>query len=747
LKSLPHRLLPFCILAAALVSASAQTLPQTDPPATAAPRSVRTARITAIDSAIVLDGVLDEPAWAAAPNIGELIQRIPHTGEAPSQRTEVTLLRDADYLYIGVVCHDSEPRRIAATQMARDASLTSDDRITIVLDTFRDQNNAFYFSTNPSGALVDGLVFTNGQTNAEWDGIWMVRTRRHNAGWTAEFAIPFRTLGFPAGETAWGFNIARNIQRNLEEDRWTGALRQIQFFQVSEAGEITNLEGATQGIGLDLRPFIAGRWLHTNSTGADVFVGKPGFDLFYNITPSIKLSATANTDFGETEVDARQINLSRFSLLFPEKRTFFLQDVGVFNFGGNGPAPSPGVPASGADIFPFFSRQIGLVNGVEVPIDVGVKLTGKVGRTDFGLLNVRTREFGALPASNLLVARVRRNFLQQSYVGAIFTSGAPSSPRSSHTVGADMRLGTSHFLGKARNLVVNLYALRSINEGIRGKDWSWGFSALYPNDRYDVQVTVREIQDNFRPAIGFVQRRNVRMFRVGTSFNPRPKDFLNIQQMFHDVYFTRFTRLDNGETESMYLYATLVDWHFNTGDSMHSVLDIDYSYERLFAPFVISPGVVLPPGIYEFTRFRNNFTSAPQRRLSASFNYSFGEYWSGTAQILTTGLTYKMPPRFSIALNTNQTFARLPQGNFVARIISSQVSYSVSPLLTFSNLVQFDNLSRNVGWQSRMRWTLRPGNDLFFVYGQGWLQENTGGYNFFAQESKISTKLQYTFRF
>jgi hypothetical protein len=693
-----------------------------------------------------LDGVLDEAGWAA-PDIGDLIQRIPHTGAAPSQRTEVTLLRDADYLYIGVVCHDSEPKRIAATQMARDAVLTSDDRITIVLDTFRDQNNAFYFSTNPSGALVDGLVFTNGQTAPEWDGIWMVRTRRHSGGWTAEFAIPFRTLGFPAGQTAWGFNIARNIQRNLEEDRWTGALRQTQFFQVSEAGEITNLEGATQGIGVDVRPFIAGRWLHTNTSGADVFVGKPGFDLSYNITPSLKLSATANTDFGETEVDARQINLSRFSLLFPEKRTFFLQDAGVFNFGSNGPAPSPGVPASGADVFPFFSRQIGLLNGVEVPIDVGVKLTGKVGRTDFGLLNVRTREFGAIPAKNLLVARVRQNFFQQSYVGAIFTSGQPASEKASQTVGADLRLGTSRFLGKPRNLVVNAYVLKSINDGVKGKDWSYGFTALYPNDRYDVQVTLREIQDNFRPAVGFVQRRSVRMFRVGTSFNPRPKDFANIQQMFHDVYFTRFTRLDNGQLESQYLYATLIDWHFNTGDSMHSLMDIDYSYELLFAPFTISPGVVLPPGIYQFTRFRNTFTSAPQRRLSGTFNYSFGEYWSGTAQIVATGLTFKMPPRFSIAFNTNQTFARLPQGNFVARIISSQVNYSVSPLLTFSNLVQYDNLSRNVGWQSRVRWTLRAGNDLFFVFGQGWLQEDTGGYNFSAQEIKVSTKLQYTFRF
>ncbi len=731
------------VLAGLIGSATVQAQPQAD----SAPRPIRTTRITTISSEIVVDGALDESVWADAPKIGDLIQRIPNTGAAPTQRTDVTLLRDTNNLYIGVFCHDTEPRRIASTQMSRDAMLNSDDRLTIILDTWRDKNNGFYFSTNPAGALVDGLISANGQTTPDWDGIWIVRTRRSKDGWTAEFSIPFRTLGFPAGQTAWGFNIARNIQRNLEEDRWTGALRQTQLYQVSEAGEITNLEGATQGIGLDLRPFIAGRWLHTNSSRDDVFVGKPGLDMVYNITPSLKLTATANTDFGETEVDARQINLSRFSLLFPEKRTFFLQDAGIFNFGSNGPAPSPGVPPTGADIFPFFSRQIGLLNGFEVPIDVGIKLTGRVRRTDFGFLNVRTRELGDLPAKNLVVARVRQNFLKQSYVGAIITSGQPSGQKASSTFGTDMRLATSRLFGKPRNLIVNLYALKTINEGVKDKDWSYGFSAIYPNDRYDVQMTMREIQDNFRPAIGFVQRRNVRMFRVGTSFNPRPKDLMNLQQMFHDVYFTRFTRLDNGETESMYLYATLIDWHFNTGDSMHSLFDIDHNYERLFAPFVISKGVVLPPGIYQFTRFRNNVSSAAQRRLSGSINYSFGQYWSGTAQILTTGITYKMPPRLSVAVNTNQTFARLPQGNFVARILSTQVNYSVSPFLTFSNLIQFDNLSRNLGWQSRARWTLNPGNDFFFVFGQGWQQDENGGYHFNALESKVSTKLQYTFRF
>src|SRR3990170_4855384 len=324
--------------------------------------------------------------------------------------------------------------------MQRDGSLMSDDRIEILLDTFRDQRSAFYFATNPGGALVDGLAFANGQLNLEWDAIWRVRTSRTSEGWIAEFAIPFKSLSFSSGRDVWGFNIARTISRKLEDNRWTGARLETQFLQVSEAGEITNLGGLTQGIGLDLRPFLAGRWLHLGGNGDDDFSSKPGLDIFYNITPSLKLTATFNTDFGETEVDARQINLSRFSVLFPEKRSFFLQGAGVFGFASSGPEPAGGIPPAGADVYPFFSRQIGLLGGQEVPIDAGLKLTGTVGRTDVGLLSVRTGDLPIVDEKNFLVGSVKRNLFQQSYVGAIFTAGHPAKGQSGQTYGADMRL-------------------------------------------------------------------------------------------------------------------------------------------------------------------------------------------------------------------------------------------------------------------------------------------------------------------
>jgi hypothetical protein len=333
-------------------------------------------------------------------------------------------------------------------------------------------------------------------------------------------------------------------------------------------------------------------------------------------------------------------------------------------------------------------------------------------------------------------------------VGAIYTAGDPEQGHSGKTYGADMRLATSRFLGRPNNVVVNGYAVRSVNDGVAGRDWSYGFSAHYPNDKFNAQVAFREIQENFRPGLGFVQRNNVRMLRFAASYNPRPPDFLNVQQMFHDVYYTRFTRLDNDEVESWDLYVTLLDWHLSSGDNLHGMFDFNPTYERLFEPFEISPGVLLLPGQYRFTRFRSNLLStAAKRRLSGSVNVSYGGYWSGTAEQVTTNLTYKLPPRVIISLGTNQTFARLPEGHFIARIFTSNVGYAVSPSLSVSNLVQYDNRSRNLGWQGRVRWTLRPGNDLFFAFNQGWIDEAGGNRRFEAEDRKISAKFQYSFRF
>ncbi len=695
--------------------------------------SAPVATVMLVKSKIAIDGILNEPDWTEAPSIGEIIQREPKQDEKATEQTTVKLLHDSQNFYVGVTCYDSEPQKVIGTQMARDADLSVDDRIEIIIDSFHDRRNAFYFSTNPLGALVDALIIENGEMNIDWNAIWDVRTHKSDQGWSAEFLIPFKSLSFNKGEQTWGFNFSRTIKRKIEEDRWAAARLDVRFFQVSEAGDITGFADIEQGHGLDVRPYLSSKWTRPDEGSSD-FDGKGGLDVFYNITPSLKWTSTINTDFAETEVDNRQINLTRFPLFFPEKRAFFLENAGVFNFANTSP-----------EVIPFFSRRIGLLSGEEVPILAGTKLTGKAGRYDVGLLGVRTRETELVEAKNFFVGRVKRNIFKQSYVGGIFTEGNPSDLSSSRTYGGDVRLFTSRFFGEDRNFGINAFALKSSNEGVKGKDGSYGLTVSYPNDLWDVSVDWRQVEENFRPALGFVQRSNVRKLSISAEFDPRPKNFLNVRQMFHELFITRFTRLDKGRVESWRIFTAPLNWTLNSGE--HVEFNYAPQFERLFEPFEIADGVVLPPGDYRFTRWRAEVFTASKRPWKVDATWWFGTYWSGHADEMNTSFQYKLAPHFQAGVELRQTFARLKEGNFVARVCIFRANYSVSPFLTFFNLVQFDNESRDLGWQSRVRWIIRPGNEVFIVFNQGWLQDERGGFNFRSAGTRLAGKMQYTFRF
>jgi hypothetical protein len=695
---------------------------------------------------ITLDGVLDEPDWALAPLLGEIRQREPKPESAASERTEVRLLKDRDTLYIGVMCYDSEPEKVVGTQMARDAELEIDDSVAVLLDTFHDRRNAFYFATNPAGALVDGLVVENQRgINFNWNAIWDVRARRTAQGWSAEFAIPFKSLSFNPGQDVWGFNFSRVIVRKIEEDRWATPRLDVEFTQVSEAGEIAGFAEIEQGRGLDVRPFAVGRWIR-DERGNNRFEGDVGGDIFYNITPGLRLTTTVNTDFAETEVDNRQINLTRFPLFFPEKRAFFLENAGVFDFGRS--------VVRGQEMIPFFSRRIGLLDGREVPILAGTKLTGKAGKFDIGALAIRTQRTPFTEAKNYFVGRFKRNLFKQSFIGGIYTEGDPVNPESARTLGADVRLATANFLGGRRNFAVDAYALKTTRadpegkspEGKRltGDDTSFGVIASYPNDRWWGYVEYRHVGKDFSPALGFVQRRAIDKFNTRVEFNPRPKRFLNVRQMFNEFSFTAYRRNDVGRVESWRLFMAPVNWEFNTGDRV----EVNWvpTFERLFVPFQIAERVSLPAGDYRFTRYRAEVETAPKRPWQAFATWWFGSYFSGRADETSAQLLFKFAPHFQAGLTVEQTFARLPQGNFVARVWALRADYALSPFFTVANFIQFDNESRNLGWQSRLRWILKPGNDLFLVFNQGWEQQ-LGGLTFRRVGTRVTGKVQYTFRF
>jgi hypothetical protein len=723
------------LIAAVVFSAAAASVASMAPP----PPHPRIAIATRIDTPIVVDGVLDDPAWSAATSIGELAQREPRQGEPSTERTEIKLLYDRDNLYVGVICEDLQPHLVIGTQMARDADLDADDRIELLFDTFHDRRNAFYFATNPAGALVDGLIIENGELNQQWDGIWNVRVARSSRGWSAEFVIPFKTLTFDAVEHAWGFNVSRYIQRKLEEDRWDSPRLDVSFRQVSEAGELTGLGNVDGGRSLDVRPFLSARAAR-DSSGAER-TGAAGVDAFVKLTPTLKLALTVNTDFAETEVDDRQINLTRFPLFFPEKRPFFLENTDVFSFSKGG-----STLLGPEDFIPFFSRTIGLYQDKEVPVLAGLKLAGKAGAYDVGVLDVQTKKTGDLQPRNLLAARVKRRLFEHSYAGAIFTNGDPVSGAGAQTYGGDLRLGTSHFLSTSHTAYFDAFGLQARTPSVPRDNTAFGAGFRVPGDLIEFSADWKQIGSSFRPALGFVPRTNIRKVSTYAAFAPRPEHFLNIRQMFHEFGLERYTRIDNGQVETWTAFVAPVNHVLNSGDRYE--LNYAPEYERLFEPFEISPGVVLPAGEYRFTRWLAQFRSAAKRAWKFDALWSFGSYWSGRADEIKTTFQLKLAPHLQTTLSLAQTSARLMEGEFVARVVELRANYSFSPAVTVYNLVQFDNRSQNVGMQTRLRWTLQPGNDLFVVAGQQCVQDDERGrFEFRCEERRIASKIQYTLRF
>ena len=687
--------------------------------------------VAGVADGIRVDGVLDEPAWAIAASIGPLLQRDPKEGSPASEETDVRVLFDANNLYVGVTCRDKTPAAIVSTQLGRDADLEVDDRIMIVLDPFFDHKNGFFFVVNPAGARSDGQISNNSQVlSYEWDAIWDARTRITNDGWVAEIAIPFKSLRFKPGQTVWGFNIERQVKRLQERDSWASPRRDSWITNLAAAGQIAGLVGLRQGWGLDIRPFISG--------GAENHDGKfkAGVDVFKSLTASLTASLTVNTDFAETEVDARQINLTRFDLFFPEKRTFFLEGAGVFDVAGLG--------SQNPDLIPFFSRTVGLLNGQEVPILAGLKVSGRQGGLNVGLLDLQTRDAtlaeGPLSAQNLLAVRVSKNLFEQSWIGVIGTRGNPTGAGDNNLIGVDARFATSHFKG-GKNLSLNLYGLRTDDAASGKVDYAAGFELDYPNDLWNATLSGKRIGENFIPAMGFVPRTGINSGDLYVAFQPRPDRF-GIRQFFFEIEPTLITNLQ-GRLENWRIFTA----PFNVRTESGEHLEWNYipTFEHLDTPFQIQPGVVIPPGSYRWTRFRTEVNTATKRPWVVDFAFRWGSFYDGSLRQYQPGLTLKPSPHVAVVVQMERDEGQLPHGDFVMQLFSGRLDYNASPNVTWSNLVQYDSVSRILGFQSRFRWILRPGNDLFFVVGRGWVRRYDGDYVPSFDEG--SAKLQYTFRF
>lgn len=722
------------------------------------------ASIFPITEKIHIDGILAESIWKGPPSIHNFTQVEPHSGAAPTESTKVWFGSTKDALYIAVQCDDRNPGQIVSTEMRRDAFLIDNDNVELVLDTYHDHRNAYFFATNPSGALVDGRVSDNQSAGIEWGGIWNVRTHRDEKGWTAEFEIPFKTIGFNPNLSTWGFNISRNLPRKRELSRWASASQDTHIFQIINAGHIIGITNPSQGVGLDIKPFgIIGFTrdierknilLSSGQIGEDLLQGdyNGGADIFYRITSNLVSSTTINTDFAETEADARQVNLTRFQLFFPEKRSFFLEDAGVFDFAK---APSNGPPQEnmGGDILPFFSRRIGLADGYEIPLRIGEKLTGKIGRFEIGMLDVQTGSFKEpdridapgfrFASKNLAVGRMKVNFLSQSYIGAIFTNGDPTGQTSNQLGGIDFKLATSNFLNKGKNLSVMLFGSKTKTTDIQNRDTAYGGVLSFPNDLLSFEYKWMNIGQNYNPALGFVPRRGVRISSFNVELSPRPK-FRDVRQLNFEVSYKDYFSTEYGAWQTKELVVTPFQFNLNSGDFFG--YDWSRSQEQLFEPWLINwnKGIAIPTGEYKFDTHIFKFFSSQSRPVGLMTDFSFGDFYSGTRTRYFGELSWRKNSHLSTAFTLEQNWVHLAEGDFDSSLLMYRLDYSFTPLISLTNFVQYDTDSRNIGLQSRLRWILKPGNEFFVVLNHSWQENNLN--RFEAVQTRFRIKLNYVFR-
>jgi len=711
---------------------------QSDDPIFGEGRRTMTAERLAEGEEFQLDGRLDEAFWQRAAPATDFIMQDPILGGVPTERTEVRIAFDRDNLYMGVTAHDSEPDRLLGNTMRRDETLGSDDRFMWTMDTFLDQQSGYFFEMNPWGLMADAVMGPGGSNNRQWDGIWDARVARSEIGWTLEIVIPFRTLNFDPNAPAWGINFQRTVRRKSEESLWTGHQRNQGLRRMSNAGLLVGISDVSQGVGLDVRPYAAGHV--AEAPGRVPAVGREesgdiGLDLFYNLTPNLRANLTVNTDFAETEVDQRQVNLTRFPLQFPEKRAFFLEGGTFFDF-----APS-------APVQPFFSRRIGLDQfGQPQTIDGGAKLTGQAGANDVGVLLVRTGEDtgSGIVGEDFGVLRVRRRVLTQSYFGAIYTwrNERANAVDDRHTAGLDFRLATSRFLG-AQNLELSGFVLGNSEAGSTDDALAYGGRLSYPNDLWSGSLDVNEVQPNHAPALGFVRRRGFRSYSPSINFAPRPAGHRWVRQLRFGADLSIFTDMQN-EVVTREWSLTLAQVDLHAGDNVG--LSLMPTHERLEDDFEISPGVILPAGNeYDFTRWRVSAGTANRRIVAVSSSYTWGGFFSGDRQEAQVGLALRPRPGVRVNFNAERNRVDLPEGSFTTDLYRLVTDTQFNPRVYIVNNLQYDSVSRVLGWQARFRWILRPGNDLYLVYQHNWLDAPVTGFG--TLDRRAATKLSYTHRF
>ncbi len=683
--------------------------------------TIRAVRVAALE----VDGTLDEAVYRDTPPFSDFVQTLPLAGQPASERTEVWVLFDDDNFYISARCWDSAPEsRWVANEMRRDSfNILQNERIGFMIDSFYDRRNGMIFNVNPIGGRMDGQLTSESDYNGDWNPVWEAETGRFEGGWTLEAAIPFKSLRYRPGRAqVWGLNVSRRVFWKNElsyvvpmpVSREPGAI-----FLSSLAATLVGLEAPQGGTTLEIKPYAITDLTSDRTTTPRIsnqLGGDAGLDVKYGVTQNLVADLTLNTDFAQVEADEQQVNLTRFSLFFPEKREFFLENQGVFAFGGGGTGPF-GVNNDTPVL--FYSRRIGLNEGREVPMQAGGRLTGRVGRFTVGAMNIRTGDeaaTGAVP-TNFSVLRIKRDLLRRSSIGAIFTGRSVSTlgPGSSETYGADANFGFHDTVN------IDTYWARTETPGSGGDDVSYRAKFEYRGDRYGVQLEHLAVGGDFRPDVGFLRREDFDRSFGSFRFSPRPYGIAAVRRFTWEGRFDYYTsRAGVVETR---LAQGLFGIEFENADQF----DIEYtrSYEFLDRPFQIADDVAIPVAGYRFEDTRVAYQFGRQRAFSGMLAVQHGSFYGGEKTTVEMGLPggfrsgrLELTPRLSLEPGISYNRVELPQGRFTTSLVTTRTTYTATPLMFVSALVQYNSSNASLGANVRFRWEYQPGSELFVVYNE-----------------------------
>ncbi len=703
-----------------------------------------TLRAIALETPITLDGRLEENIYRRVPSISDFVQQEPHQGQPATEKTEVWVFFDDENIYVSARNWDTHPEKIVANELRRDArGIFNNDNFAVILDTFYDRRDGFLFHTNPLGALYDAQIIGERNVNSDWNTVWNVKTARFAEGWTVEFSIPFKSLRYKQGQShIWGINFRRVVRSKNEFSYLTpipAAFRERGITQLSYAATLVGIEPPASSLNLEIKPYGTGA-MRTDRE-ADVpyendFASDVGVDAKYGVTKSLVADFTVNTDFAQVEADDQQVNLTRFSLFFPEKREFFLEGQGIFAFGGSSGRRYGG--GGGTPIL-FFSRRIGLDDGFQVPIQAGARLTGRQGRYTVGFLNMQTRgvDVAGIAPTNFSVIRVRRDILRRSSIGIIATHRDKSLDYS----GSNSVVGVDAAFTFFDNFNINTYYAKSRTEELDGQDDTYQARVSYGGDRYGFNVSHLKIAENFNPEIGFVRRSDVRKTSGRLRFSPRPRSIRSVRRFRFQAEFDYYEN-NQSQLESKELKLEF-GTEFNRGDDFN--VSYERSFEYLFSDFEISDGVILPVGGYEFDRLSARYRLGPQRKISGWIRGEMGGFFGGTRTELGYFGRVEVTSQFTVEPNISQNWVNLPEGDFITTLLRVRSTYALSARSFVGALVQYNTSNDSLAMNIRYRWEYKPGSDIFVVYTDG-RDTTTDGFPGLRNQSFV-VKFTRLFRF